>query len=255
MTEVGAHFTPAAKALAAVRRIEGRLLLAALAISGAVWAFSGLWDAVEDRHTGGFDRAVLLAFRVPGHPDQLAGPRWLQECARDLTALGGFTVLTLVSLMAVAILVMKRRRLQAAIFAGAVVAGQALAEAIKLIAGRPRPDIVAHFDLVYSSSFPSGHSTMAPVVYLTLVVILAAGEARKDVRVLMFASAVAVILAVGVSRVYLGVHWPTDVLAGWALGAAIALVAMTALRLTARKLHQGGVVVRPAPEVASSLHS
>ena len=247
MTEVGPHFTLAAKALAAIRRIEGRLLVVALAISGAVWAFSGLWDAVEDQHTGGFDRAVLLAFRVPGHPDRLAGPRWLQECARDLTALGGFTVLALVSLMTVAVLVMQRRRLQAVIFAATVVCGQALAEAIKLIADRPRPDIVAHFDLVYSSSFPSGHSTMAPVVYLTLAVILDAGEPRRDVRALIFACAVAVIVAVGVSRVYLGVHWPTDVLAGWALGAAIALVAMTALRLTAAKLRQGvGDVVAPA---------
>ena len=246
MAEVAVHPTLAARVIVATRRIEGRLLLLALALSGAVWAFAALWDAVEDRHTGGFDRAVLLALRVPGHPDILAGPRWLQECARDLTALGGFTVLTLISLMAVAVLVMQRRRLQALIFAATVVLAQALAEGIKLIVARPRPDIAAHFDLVYSSSFPSGHATMAPVVYLTLAVILAAGEPRKDVRALMFACAVAMILAVGVSRVYLGVHWPTDVLAGWVLGAAIALVAMTVLRVTARKLHQGGEVVRPA---------
>jgi undecaprenyl-diphosphatase len=246
MAEVLSHPTTVGRIVVSIRRIESRLLLAALALSGSVWAFGGLWDAVEDQHTGGFDRTVLLAFRVPGHPDTLAGPRWLQECARDLTALGGFTVLTLVSLMTVAILLMQRRRLQALIFGATVVVAQALAEAIKLIAGRPRPDIVAHFDQVYSSSFPSGHSTMAPVVYLTLAVILAAGEPRRDVRVLLFACAVLVILAVGLSRVYLGVHWPTDVLAGWALGAAIALVAMTALRLAARKLHQGGEVVKPA---------
>ena len=248
MAEVAAHPTLAARAIVAARRIEGRLLLVALALSGAVWAFAGLWDAVEDQHTGGFDRAVLLALRVPGHPELLAGPRWLQECARDLTALGGFTVLTLVSLVAVAVLAMQRRRLQALIFALTVVLGQALAGVIKLIADRPRPDIAAHFDLVYSSSFPSGHSTMAPVVYLTLAVILDASEPRKDVRVLMFACAVAVVIAVGLSRVYLGVHWPTDVLAGWVLGAAIALVAMTVLRLTAAKLHQGGEVVRRAEE-------
>src|SRR3569833_1496187 len=113
MTVIHAHPTLAAKAAVAIRRIEGRLLLMALAVLGAVWAFASLWDAVEDQHTGGFDRAVLLAFRVPGHPAVLAGPRWLQECARDITALGGFTVLTLVSLAAVAILAMKRRRLQA----------------------------------------------------------------------------------------------------------------------------------------------
>lgn len=248
MVEVFAHPTLAARVAVAVRRIEGRLMLAALAVSGAAWAFGSLWDAVEDQHTGGFDRTVLLAFRAPGHPNLLAGPRWLQECARDLTALGGFTVLALISALTVAILAMKQRRLQAMIFAATVVGAQILAEAIKLIAGRPRPDFVAHFDLVYSSSFPSGHSTMAPVVYLTLAVILAAGEPRRDVRALIFACAVAVTLAVGLSRVYLGVHWPTDVLAGWVLGAGIALVAMTALKLTAHKLHQGGgaTPVKPA---------
>ncbi len=246
MVEVLSHPTLAAKVAVTLRRTEGRLLLAAMAVSAAAWGFGSLWDAVEDQHTGGFDRAVLLFFRVPGYPAVPAGPRWVQECTRDITALGGFTVLTLISILAVAILVMKRRRLQASIFAITVLAGQAFAEVIKAIAARPRPDIVTRFDIVYSSSFPSGHSTMAPVVYLTLAVILAAGEPRRDVRVLVFACAVALTLAVGVSRVYLGVHWPTDVLAGWALGGAIALVAMTALRLTARKLHQGGVVVKPA---------
>ncbi len=246
MVEVLSHPTLAAKVAVTLRRTEGRLLLAAMAVSAAAWGFGSLWDAVEDQHTGGFDRAVLLFFRVPGYPAVPAGPRWVQECARDITALGGFTVLTLVSILAIAILVMKKRRLQASIFAVTVLAGQALAEVIKAIAARPRPDIVTRFDIVYSSSFPSGHSTMAPVVYLTLAVILAAGEPRRDVRVLVFACAVALTLAVGVSRVYLGVHWPTDVLAGWALGGAIALVAMTALRLTARKLRQGGVVVKPA---------
>ncbi len=89
---------------------------------------------------------------------------------------------------------------------------------------------------------------MAPVVYLTLAAILAAGEPRREVRVLIFSLAVAMTVAVGLSRVYLGVHWPTDVLAGWVLGAAIALVAVVALRLKARRLHQGGAVmaVRPA---------
>ena len=252
MAEVLSHPTLAARVAVTVRRrIEGRLLLAALLVFAAVWAFGGLWDAVEDQHTAGFDRVVLLAFRVPGHPNVLAGPRWLQECARDVTALGGFTVLTLVTVMAVSLLAMQRRRLQALILASTVVLAQILAAVIKLMADRPRPDIAAHFDLVYSSSFPSGHSTMSPVVYLTLAVIMGAGEPRREVRVLMFACAVAVTIAVGLSRVYLGVHWPTDVLAGWALGSAIALVSMTVLKLTARRLHQGGDVVRPAEELGS----
>ncbi len=243
MAVIHSYPTGPARVLVAMRRVEGRLLLMALGVSALVWGFASLWDAVEDQHTVSFDRLILLAFRMPGHPNVLAGPRWLQECARDVTALGGFTVLTLISLIAVAVLMMQRRKLSALIFAVTVVAGEGLAELVKAIAGRPRPDIVTPFDLVYSSSFPSGHSTMAPVVYLTLAVILAAGEPRREVRVLMFVIAVALVIAVGVSRVYLGVHWPTDVLAGWSLGAAIALVAMTALRMTASRLNEGGTAV------------
>jgi undecaprenyl-diphosphatase len=250
MAVIHPHPTLTARALVAMRRMEGRFLLMALAVSALIWGFASLWDAVEDQHTASFDRLILLAFRIPGHPNVLAGPRWLQECARDVTALGGFTVLTLISLMAVAVLLMQRRKSSAVIFAVTVIAGEGLAELVKAIAGRPRPDIVTPFDLVYSSSFPSGHSTMAPVVYLTLAVILAAGEPRRDVRMLIFLIAGALVIAVGVSRVYLGVHWPTDVLAGWALGAAIALVAMTVLRITAPKPQQGGEVVRPAPDLA-----
>ncbi len=239
------HSTRAARALAALRRIEGRLLLAAIVLAGLGWAFASLWDAVEDQHTGGFDRTVLLALRVPGYPSVPLGPRWLQECARDITALGGFTVLTLVTVLAVTVLAMKRRRLQAAIFAVTVMAAQVIAEAVKALVDRPRPNIVTRFDIVYSSSFPSGHSTMAPVVYLTLAVILAAGEPRRDVRVLIFACAAAATFAIGISRIYLGVHWPTDVLAGWVLGGAIALVAMTVLRLTGAKVRKEGAVVTP----------
>ena len=114
-------------------------------------------------------------------------------------------------------------------FAATVVLAQAASEVLKHLIDRPRPDLVPQHDLVYSSSFPSGHALMAPVVYLTLAVVLTAGEA-PPAEMLWPLCAAALVVAIGVSRVYLGVHWPTDVLGGWALGVGIAIIATIVLR-------------------------
>lgn len=177
----------------------------------------------------GLDRSLLLAFRIPGHPESAAGPRWLQESARDITALGGFTVLTLVSILAVSVLVMRGRRAEALVFGLTVAAAQLLSEGLKGWIERPRPMLTSHLDLVYSSSFPSGRAMMSPVVYLTLAGIVARG-ARRPEGALWIVLALGLTAGIGVSRVYLGVHWPSDVLGGWILGGAIAAGATLILR-------------------------
>jgi undecaprenyl-diphosphatase len=217
---------------AALRRTETRLLLAMVAVAGALAGFAALTDEVAEGGTGRIDRLVLLAFRVPGHLDIAIGPRWVQEAARDVTALGGFTVLTLVTLLATAMLVIHRRRRQALVFLATVALAQVAADVLKTWIDRPRPTLVEHLDLVYSSSFPSGHAMMTPAVYLTLAGILAAGEGRRSEKLLLLGGAALLTVAVGVSRVYLGVHWPTDVLGGWTLGSAIALAAALVLHWT-----------------------
>ena len=213
--------------------IESRVLLTILAASACLWGFLTLAGEVREGETTGFDRTVLLAFRRVGDVATPVGPQWIQETARDITALGGFTVLTLVTVLATVLLLMHGRRLQALIFAGSVIGAQVLVGALKAVLARARPDLTTHLDLVSSHSFPSGHSTMTPVVYLTLAAILAAGAERRSVRLLLSGAAVVLVLAVGVSRVYLGVHWPTDVLAGWTLGTAIAVAASLALHRAA----------------------
>jgi undecaprenyl-diphosphatase len=113
-----------------------------------------------------------------------------------------------------------------------VIFGQSLAIATKHLVGRPRPDLVPHLDQVYSSSFPSGHSSLSPIVYFTLAGIVAAGEGSRAAKVLLLAVSALLVLAIGASRVYLGVHWPSDVLAGWAIGTAVAIMATLVLRWT-----------------------
>jgi len=238
-----------ARARRHIRRTELRLLLAGLAVFGAVWGFLAVMGEVREGETARLDSAILLAFRRAGHLATPVGPRWLQEAARDITALGGTTVLTLVVVLAAVLLWLHRRRAQAGMFVAAVVGGDLLAEAIKALVGRARPELVPHLDMVYSSSFPSGHSAMSPIVYFTLAGLVAAGEGRRAQKVLLIATALALVLAIGVSRIYLGVHWPTDVLAGWALGAAVAVAALLAVHLVAPHRRETGAVapVEPAP--------
>ncbi len=219
---------------AASRSLTPRLLAAIAAIGAAIWGFLALADEVGEGDTATFDRTLILALRQHD-PNLLRGPAWLHETARDLTALGGFTVLGLVTLAALAVLIVYQRRRQAIVFGTAAVVAQVLAEAIKHVVGRPRPSFVTQYDLIASSSFPSGHSMMAPAIYFTLAAIVAAGELRPAARALLMAGSVVLVVAIGVSRVYLGVHWPTDVIAGWTLGSTVALVAWIALRWPAKR--------------------
>ena len=221
--------------LALARRAGTRLLLTLLGLLAALWAFLWLTGEVREGDTSRLDTRILLAFRTPADLSTPIGPRWLQESARDFTALGGFSALTLIVVLAVVILVLLGRRTHALILAVTVVAAQALSGLLKLLIDRPRPALVSHNDLVYSSSFPSGHAMMSPVVYLTLAAIVAAGHPRPAIRAVLFVGAIALVIVIGVSRVYLGVHWPSDVLAGWTLGTAIALAASIALARTTPK--------------------
>ncbi len=224
-----------------LQRMELRLLALGLAIFTPVWGFLSVMGEVREGETGAIDSRILLAFRHPGDLATPIGPRWLQETARDVTALGGFTVLSLVVGLAAILLWLHRRRAQAIGLVSAVIAGEAVAQIIKGLIGRARPDLVPHLDQVYSSSFPSGHSALSPIVYFTLAGIVSAGERGWALKLLLIGGSVLLVAAIGVSRVYLGVHWPTDVLAGWALGTAVALVATLVLHLVAP--HRAGAVV------------
>jgi len=231
-----------------IKRTELRLLSVGVIVFGAVWGFLAVMGEVREGETMRVDSAILLAFRHAGALATPIGPRWLQEAARDVTALGGTLVLTLVVVLSSALLWLHNRRAQALTFLAAVIGGDLLAEGVKLMVGRARPELVPHLDLVYSSSFPSGHSAMSPIVYFSLAGLVAAGEGRRAQKALLIAAAIGLVLSIGVSRVYLGVHWPTDVLAGWALGTAVAVVATLALHLFApHRRETGAVAAGPAP--------
>jgi len=206
-------------------------LLAVLGLGAAMaWAFVELADEVVEGDTREIDTRLLLALRTPGNPSDPLGPAWLEETARDLTALGGFTVLTLLTLAAVAYLLFKAKRHAALAVFVAVAGGQLLSTLLKLGFDRPRPDLVPHEVEVYTASFPSGHSMMAAVTYLTLGALLAGAEADRRMKTYWLGLALLLTVLVGISRVYLGVHWPSDVLGGWVVGAVWAIIAWLMLQ-------------------------
>ena len=194
-----------------------RWLLIALCLVG----FAAL---AKEAHEGGISAIDQLALSLLHTPDTFsANPPWVQVLTRDVTALGGFTVLSLICIFAVALMLVYRQHRQAAVFALTVILSQALTEGLKAMIARPRPVLLSQADIVYSSSFPSGHATMSTVVYLTLAMIICRSSLHPSARALTLGAAIILVLAIGITRIELGVHWPTDVLAGWLLGSAIAL--------------------------------
>jgi undecaprenyl-diphosphatase len=195
--------------------------LAALALLvGTLCTFFAVAAAT---HYGGFetvDRAVLLSLRTPQDLHDPIGPPWFESVVRDVTALGGRGVLGLVVIAATGVLALNGHGYRALAILIYVCTGSLIVELAKLVFARPRPDVVPHAVDVASLSFPSGHAMQASVVYLTLAALFAGTQPDRRVKAYVFGLAAVVVLMVGASRVYLGVHWPSDVLAGWALGIA-----------------------------------
>jgi undecaprenyl-diphosphatase len=202
--------------------IERALLISLVLIGAALFGFFKLASEVAEGDTMAFDRSIMLALRSVD-PAVPAGPQWLTQAMTDLTAFGGLTGLLVVTAATIGFLSFSRRTRTALFVLAATGSGAALGSLLKLVYDRPRPAIVPHLVEVASSSFPSGHATDAAVVYLTLGALLARTVAEPVLRVYILCAAALLVLLVGVSRVYLGVHWPSDVVGGWTIGAAWAL--------------------------------
>lgn len=215
------------------RRELGMLLgLGLCAVS--VLGFGLLAAEVTEGDTTAFDRNLLLALREHG-TGQPIGPHWIENFFLNVTSLGSTAVLSLMTLSIIGYLLATRRRAAAALVFVSVLGGILLPSLLKAGFDRPRPDVALHLATVYSASFPSGHTTAATATYLTLGALLARVQPRRRLKLYLLSVAILLVLLIGVSRVYLGVHWPTDVLAGWGVGAAWASICWLAARWLQRR--------------------
>jgi undecaprenyl-diphosphatase len=221
-----------------LERMELGTIVLLLLFAGGMWGFVELTEEVLEGETQAIDRTLLLMLRSSENLADPLGPAWLEEVGRDMTALGGVAVLTLLTLAVAVFMALRRLWSAAGLLLAAVGSGVLVSTVLKDTFERARPDLVPHGSYVASASFPSGHSMMAAVVYLTLGALLARVEPDGRVKVFVLGMAILLTLLVGLSRVYLGVHWPTDILAGWTLGAAWALL----FWLIARTLQRRGRV-------------
>ncbi|MDG4884349.1 phosphatase PAP2 family protein [Mesorhizobium sp. WSM4884] len=220
---------------ALLNRIEFPMLLAGLVIAGGLWGLVELMEVARSTSPHAFDTEILLAVRHAGQPDSPIGPPWLQGAMRDITALGSTTVLVLITTAAIGYFLLIRRPGTALFVFVSVAGGQAVSSLLKHEVDRPRPDLVSHLVNETSLSFPSGHAMLSAVTYLTLGSLAARFLPNRRTKIFVLGLAVLTTVLVGTSRVYLGVHWPSDVLAGWCAGFAWAMLCWLAARVLQRR--------------------
>jgi undecaprenyl-diphosphatase len=236
----------ARRSLAWIGRHELGTIVLLVLVCGGVWGFVELADEVLEGETESLDRTILLALRNPDDMSDPLGPRWFEEAVRDFTGLGGMGVVTFLTVAAVGFLLLEGKNRATVLLVTAIVGGLAVSSLLKWSFDRARPDLVPHGSHVYTSSFPSGHSFMAAATYLTIGSLLARMHSGLATKAYFLLMAILLTGAVGISRVYLGVHWPTDVLAGWTVGASWSLLCWT----VARHLQRAGTIEAATPAVA-----
>lgn len=223
------------KAVWSFVRAEFVLVASLAVIAAALLGFIAIADEMAEGEAHAFDMAVLQTLHPDAaNPSDPVGPFWLDHAAADLTALGSVAVLATIALLVGGFLVLQRKRLEAAIIAAAFAGGLGLSQSLKGVFDRERPPEIYRASEILNASFPSGHALLSAVVFLTLGAMLAQAARGRVLRIYVMSVAITLVLIVGLTRIYLGVHWTTDVLAGWSAGAAWA----TACWLAGRWLKQ-----------------
>jgi len=210
----------ARKLIAWVGGIDLAILLSVLVVVVGLWSFLALAYIVNQGSIQHFDEWVIEALRDPNDRADPLGPKWMGEIGRDLTALGGIAALCLFTAAVAGYMLICRQYRGLAFLLGATLSGLLLCGLLKNLFERPRPDVVPHLSHVTTTSFPSGHSVLSAVVYLTIGSLLARLVHQRRLKLYFLGVAMFLSFLVGVSRVYMGVHYPTDVLAGWSIGLA-----------------------------------
>ena len=199
---------------------EIKMLLLLLTLFLSLLIFINIGNLVTEGTTEHFDESIIKYFRAEGNNSKPAGPGFLNESMRDITSLGGETVITIITIFVIGFLILQKRYNTMWLVLAATIGGALISLGLKEFYGRERPDISYRLIEVTQLSFPSGHSMMSAVVYLTQAAIIARIQKSKRIRIYILSAALFLTFIIGLSRVYLGVHFPTDVIGGWTIGLA-----------------------------------
>jgi len=220
-------------------------VLAAVTFGVAIGGFVQIAHEVADGDHVAFENRIMHAMRDDGRP---IGPEWAAGAVSDVTALGSAVVLVLMTVIILGYLLLSGRRRLALLIAVTIAGGQVVNTVLKNAFDRARPDATLHLVTVHSTSFPSGHAMAASIFYLTIGALLARAAKRRRIKIYFIGCALGLTCLVAFSRVYLGVHYPTDVLAGWAAGTAWALLCW----FVADRLGRGGALAAETGEAAEA---
>jgi len=180
--------------------------------------FLWLWSEVAAGHLEKIDNSILLALRSSSDPSILSGPVWLPDILRAITILGDSKLLIALVILVAAYLVARRTYYFALVLLAPTVGGMAIVSLLKDHFGRPRPEVVEQLTTRYSMSFPSGHAANSAIVYLTMAMLFTQIRPERHAGIYLVSAALLLTTTIGISRVALGVHWPSDVVAGWMFG-------------------------------------
>ena len=194
-----------------------------MTIAALLFIFGFIAVGVATRKPSGFDHYVISALRESAEQPLPIGPPWLQEAARDVTSLGSIAVLLIMTFAVAGYLFLDRKPGVAWLMLIAVLGGLALNNLLKFVFARPRPEVVSPVPRVFTTSFPSGHATLSAITYLTIAALLARAYPSPILDIYFMSLAALLTVLIGLSRIYLGVHFPTDILGGWCIGAAWAI--------------------------------
>lgn len=235
-------------------RMEIAAVCALFVVALGIAVFADLAGDMGEGDGQAFDQAVLSAMRPHADPSDALGPWWLEEAAADLTALGGIAVLGLFATIVILFLFFQRKRLSALLLMAGLGGGLMLSEGLKSVFERDRPPQVFQAVDTINASFPSGHALLSAVFYLSIGVMLTRAFPRRRFKAYVLGVGVALTVIVGMTRIYLGAHWATDVLAGWSAGAAWAMTLwLIAYGVERRQRgHHARLQDQPAPDTAAA---
>jgi len=203
---------------------EIKILIIVLSIVAGLLIFISIANEVVEGETISIDDSILKSLREPNDVSKPAFPDWVTVAMKDITSLGSAAVITLITLIISGYLLLRKQYFRLWLVLAATIGGALLMAGLKEFIGRTRPEVVTHLLEEKSLSFPSGHSMMSAVIFLTQAVLLSKIETNRKIKIYIIFVALLLMLLIGISRIYIGVHYPTDVLAGWVAGISWALL-------------------------------